>query len=206
MNFRQKHTGFLIMGFVLMAFSACIEAYNDGNQREAGILVITGAVSSSPGPYSLHISRTSVYTRITEPVCCATARLFDTEGNSEPFYEFSDGLYQCTGTVIRPVPGKAYFVEVELENGNRYQSEPDTMPEVNGEVQLLSRLDSLSRRLDFFTNARIDEGRTLPCFAGISAIPTCSNPPIFPILLIQSLLPATLMLLYLNKKSTFQRR
>ena len=162
MLFKPKNTALIILALILMAFAACIESYDDGNQREPGILVITGAVNSGPGPYLLKISTTSVYTRITEPVCCAQAVLYDSEGASEPFYEFANGEYQCAGSMLQPAPGKAYYVEVELESGARYRSEPDTMPEVSGAVQLTSRLDTPARRLDFFTNAQITASKTPP--------------------------------------------
>lgn len=152
----------IILGLILTAFSACIEAYDDGNQRAPGLVVITGAVNSGPGPYTLNISTTSVFTRITEPVCCASAKLYSSEGESESFFDFGDGVYRCQGAIIQGKPGLFYHVEVTLENGNRYVSEPDTMPEVAGAVQLTSTLDSSARRLDFFANAQITDSKDPP--------------------------------------------
>lgn len=143
---------------MLTIIAGCITPYDDGNQREPGLVVITGAVNSGPGPYELKISTTSVFTRITEPLCYATARLVDSEGLSEPFYEFGEGIYQCPGWVIRATPGQSYHIEVVLEDGRQYRSEPDTIPFQEGAVQLTSRLDTSARRLDLYADAQIAEG------------------------------------------------
>jgi hypothetical protein len=115
----------LIATSLLMALS-CEEVIQIDLNSSNPKIVIEGAVTDQPGPYTVKISETTDYYNPGEQpsISGATVTISDSEGNEERLTEISPGLYETDS--LQGIPGRTYWLSVEA-NGNSYSAE-STMP------------------------------------------------------------------------------
>ena len=117
----------LITGFII----GCIEQFNLHSEQNQKLLVVDGKLTQKKIPHQLKLSYSeSIGSFRTSPVSHATVKLYDGQGNSEPYYEEADGTYVLYGYLLHIEPGKSYYLEILTAEDNLYRSYPQVMPEV----------------------------------------------------------------------------
>lgn len=141
---------------LVLLFTSCEKQIDiDLNSAEPKI-VIDGAVTNEPGPYTVKISKTVNFSdpNTFPPVRGATVIISDNAGIIDTLSETSPGLYKTA--VLAGIPGRIYNLKVVAEGKNFFAV--STMPQV-------VNLDSLS--FDLFTSKGNSGGKeylTLPGF------------------------------------------
>jgi hypothetical protein len=93
-------------------------------------VVIDGYISDEPGPYTINVSKAfdlESKLSIKTPINVKRMVISDNVGNTEELTKIVDGEYQTSPLGIQGVIGRAYTLEVELLDGRKYISKPDTM-------------------------------------------------------------------------------
>ena len=129
----------LIMGrysyvcFFLLLLINCKDPIDLRGKGSIGLLVIDGKITTLPGPYELRLGYTVGVDQKPSPVSHAHAKLFDDAGNSEAYDETGEaGVYSAPGAIVQGIPGRAYHIEVTLEDGRKYTSKPEIIPLASG--------------------------------------------------------------------------
>lgn len=108
---------------------ACVDRISfDTGRLQDMPLVIDGHITDLPGPYTVQVSSSfdidsKVSTRIAEEVRKMT--ISDNMGTVEELVPQGNGLYKTLS--IQGVPGRVYTLHIELFNGRKYDSFPDTL-------------------------------------------------------------------------------
>ncbi|MEQ8238725.1 MAG: DUF4249 family protein [Cyclobacteriaceae bacterium] len=115
----------IILLLLLIACEERFEFKTDGDNQT--LISIHGFINQSTDPYYVYISQTQRSGAPT-PVVGATVVLKDQENNVSAFKETDRGVYVNDRQEIVGQPGSSYFVEITLLSGEKYRSEPDTIP------------------------------------------------------------------------------
>ncbi len=124
----MRYIYFILMVFSLFSWSACIQEIDFETERLGEIIVIDGRITDGQEAPFVRVRETTFNPRVTAAVTNASVRILDDVG-SIIYLEEVDFGYYSSFDLISAVPGRTYWVEVQLENGRMYQSEPNTMPE-----------------------------------------------------------------------------
>ncbi len=117
-----------LLALVLFTCTTCVEIIEFDVERSGRQLVVYGKFTDSSFPQQIQLSMTDPNEELAIPVNDAVITIYDQEGAMENYAQHAEGLYQLSGETIRGERGKAYYVEIVLENGKTYQSMPETMP------------------------------------------------------------------------------
>jgi hypothetical protein len=117
----------LILFFTLLVYDSCIDPLEIITPNSNFQLVVDGAITDAPGPYTVKLSRARKLVDFSPPptVLAKSVTIFDDLGNSEVLTEISTDVFQSSSTGIRGVIGREYFVRIELHNGKIYESIPE---------------------------------------------------------------------------------
>lgn len=116
-----------------LAFATCVREIDfKNNEIDKTLLVVSGGIYDSKGPFRLRLSHPTDYDRRDfEPVTGAAAILTDDQGNQFVYQEIDvlskPGWYELSG--MEGVPGRSYFLEIQLSDGTMYRSHTQKMPE-----------------------------------------------------------------------------
>lgn len=111
---------------------ACVDRviFDVGDPGLLGI-AIDGQITNEPGPYYVRIASafdTESANPIRKKIPVQGVKLFDNEGNTETLHPFfGTDTWHTSPYGMQGVPGRAYRIEVELENGTIIRSKPDTL-------------------------------------------------------------------------------
>ncbi|MEK6780241.1 MAG: DUF4249 domain-containing protein [Bacteroidota bacterium] len=110
---------------------ACVDRINfDIPGQFSNDLVVDGLITDEPGPYTVKLSR-SIKVDDTRPlgipVNAKSISIHDNAGNSETLNKISTGFYQTKPDGIQGVIGREYFIRIEMDDGNIFESLPDKM-------------------------------------------------------------------------------
>jgi hypothetical protein len=124
----RRYITFLV-GWLLT--DACVDRINfDIPSQYAKDIVIEGLITDEPGPYTVKLS-TVIKSDDTRPkgipVYAKKISIYDNVGNSEVLKQTGAGIYQTQSGGIQGVIGREYYIRVEMENGNVFESRPDKM-------------------------------------------------------------------------------
>jgi hypothetical protein len=127
-----------LTAFILL--TACVERI-DFNAPAAQLLtVIEGAISDSPGPYIVKISKGLYLDQDSSSLIAvqkAKVKLYDDLGNVEDFKEADDpGVYKTGGTIQGQI-GRTYHIVIETQEGKIFESDPDRLNS-SGEIEKIS--------------------------------------------------------------------
>lgn len=111
--------------FILCSLSSCIQSFDFEGDTKNSFLVVSGAFSTSNEPHYVYLSRSFAFdNRSGKPVEEALVTLHDDVGNSEQLLEVYAGAYKLKGTSIKGEVGRSYYLEINLLDGDTYQSKP----------------------------------------------------------------------------------
>ncbi len=127
---------YVIGAIALVFLLSCEERFIfDTEENSETRIVINGFINQSTGPYFVYISQTQ-NSGAPRPIVGATVILMDQENNTSSFKEIDRGIYRNDNKEIVGQPGWSYSIDVTLLSGERYQSEPDTIPLLSVEYDM----------------------------------------------------------------------
>lgn len=114
---------------------ACAEVIDLGTESGESLVVIYGRFTSGDEGNILEIARTSGSGAAPSPVSGATVMVMAASGDEGSYQEMEPGRYVLARNTIYQYQSE-FTLHVDLPNGSRYQSQPQTMPQRVGEDQL----------------------------------------------------------------------
>ncbi len=101
-------------------------------------VVIDGMITNRPGPHTVRITTTRTFSAgnigQSPPVTGAIVTISDDQGLSEELTEVEPGIYRTSPNGIQGQVGRSYALSVVLDDGTRYQSNPEllrSVPEID---------------------------------------------------------------------------
>ncbi len=188
---------------LIFLLDACIETYDLPDRLYSAQLVINGAITDEPGPYTVQLSMSSkIDTTYKPPVFGALVMIHDNTGESERLMHIGGGRY--TSKSIRGIVGRKYWLTISTGEKEYYTEPQELLP--SGEIdslyyhfeQNVINLDDPlkphhaidltidSRGVDGYPNLfrwkwrAIHEMRTYPHLRTREEPRSCSGPPDFP--------------------------
>ncbi|WP_221412732.1 DUF4249 domain-containing protein [Fulvivirga lutimaris] len=131
----------LVLSFcsLILFINGCVDEIKIGIPSNADHLVVDGMITDLPGPYTITLSYSNDYFEPFSPnkddynirdlVQEASVSVIDDQGNEEVFAEISPGVYQSSVDGMRGQIGTSYVLKIELENGKKYESLAEIMPQ-----------------------------------------------------------------------------
>ncbi len=125
---------YIVIAAILLI--SCQEVFIPDVEEVEPFLIIEGSISTQPESHEVSINWSSEFQHnpIFQSVNNAYVYVEDELGNRVDFHNTSNGRYQTDeATPFAAVVGRSYFLRVEMDDGNVYQSEPQTVvdcPEV----------------------------------------------------------------------------
>ena len=122
---------------LIILLGSCLSPIDIPTENLGGHLVVSGQVSPIEDQNYVQLGRTAETERLPHPVTGATVQLFDDIGNVYVYEEdeFTEGSYLLHG--FTGIPGTTYFIQVNTQEGETYESAPERMPESAGELTSL---------------------------------------------------------------------
>lgn len=122
----------LICLLLAVLFGACIDEYAAPLRQQASRLVVEGLITDQLEPYNIRLSYTTTNLDLRDlPPSAfengATVTLTDDRQRQVSFTRRGNGIYQPTDRSFVGQVGRTYTLSVQLPNGERYTSEPETM-------------------------------------------------------------------------------
>jgi hypothetical protein len=122
---------FLIQNLVFNA--SCVNELDVNTSTGINTLVVEGFITTAPGPHTVLLSRSAkfgtVFEALAGPVEGATVSIRDANGQVTFLNEVESGVYQTSNSFQGQV-GNAYSLLVLTEQGESYQSIPETIKPV----------------------------------------------------------------------------
>lgn len=154
-----KHPIYIIFiySLVLLASGSCIERIDFEVERKPGQLIVDGGLTNDGENQTIILSKTAESARIPIPIEDAQITLFDDQGIFAAYYPDRDnpGTYVLGGNNIDVEIGGSYFIEIELSDGTKYRSIPETMPEHKASLELITY--NFTREQEVSANSIISE-------------------------------------------------
>jgi hypothetical protein len=118
---------------LIISFSSCIKTVEPELRNEAPVLVVEGSISTDTVPYTVRLSYSGpLVSGIDIPdqylEKAATVRIDDDEGNSISLTHTGNGVYTTVNTAYVGKEGRTYTVHIQLPNGKKFVSRPETIP------------------------------------------------------------------------------
>ena len=108
--------------------ASCVTEYQPDTINSTPALVVEGAITDQPGPYTIKLSRTAEYSYKSINLLETGARVIiaDTLGNQETLLE-KGGLYSTKPGGIQGVAGRKYTLTIQTKDGTIYQSDTELL-------------------------------------------------------------------------------
>lgn len=112
-----------------LLFDTCVDPVVFSRDQNADLLVVDGKVNLQDSVQTLLLTHTSVVGRSARfpPEIGAQVSLFENDQQVAQYTETGEGVYTISN--FRPQVGKAYHIDIQLSNGERYTSQPEVMPQ-----------------------------------------------------------------------------
>lgn len=122
-----KHHYFLLL--LALSLTTCVEPVDFDGVEPADLLVVDGFISASEASSVVWLSKAgSLENRRYDPVSGATITLVEENGAPVDYVEVEAGKYELSAAVFRGTTGRSYSIDIELEDGTRYRSRPEIIP------------------------------------------------------------------------------
>jgi hypothetical protein len=124
---------------------SCIDEITFETDESAGQVIVSGGINNSLGPYSVRLSETTTETRTTKPLAGAVIHLHDSSGVMVPMLELEEepGTYQTAEGDIFGQKGETYWITIELADGRRFSSIPETMPAITPDDEVSAEISTV---------------------------------------------------------------
>ncbi len=165
--------GLQIILFLLLV--GCLTPITLDIENSGGQVIISGQISTLADQNIVEIGITADEARLPIPESNAIVKLHDEEDNSYEYirHEEKPGVYVLPA--LPGVPGKTYFIEIIMPNGDVYYSKSERMPLINSELTTHYQINSdkfidaegtLQTRpfVEVYANAKINQSSTKQYF------------------------------------------
>lgn len=126
---RRKY-GLYLLVFLALCSTACEEYFLPELDDFDSVLIIDGAITNLPGPYTVRLSRSSGITASDQrAVEGATVTIIAEGGEQETLAESQPGQYTTSADGIQGAPGRSYKVRIQLKDGSLYESAYQPLPD-----------------------------------------------------------------------------
>ena len=112
---------------LLIILNACIDPIELDSQRKPTFLVINGQITDRIGPYSVTINQSGNEVSELTYVNDAMVNIISSDGQFTQLSHVGPGLYQTDPQDLIGRIGNTYTVQVIMENGAIYRSEPEKL-------------------------------------------------------------------------------
>lgn len=110
-------------------FPACEEYFLPELEEFDPVLVVDGAITDRPGPYTIRLSFSSgIFPNDQRAVEGAVVTIMEEDGDEETLTENEAGYYATSDNGIRGTAGKNYKISIQLQDGTLYESPYQEMP------------------------------------------------------------------------------
>lgn len=126
----KNNTSLIVLIFLIFAgYISCVKPYYPKLTRYINNLVVDGAITDQPGPYTVKVSRSTFIKLkpVYNPYWDCTVEISDNYGNSEILREISKGVYQTDSLGIRGIIGHKYKVKITTPTGEVYESKEEVL-------------------------------------------------------------------------------
>lgn len=115
---------------LLFLCASCTEQFYPRIDSNTSILVVDGKITNETGPYEVRLFRTVNFDKNydLQPERSAMITLYDDIGNIAILQEVEAGIYRTTDNTILGEIGRTYWIEIETQTGEMYESIPEKMP------------------------------------------------------------------------------
>jgi hypothetical protein len=137
----------LILFFIIISFSSCIKDIVPHVEKYDELLVVEGAITDQPGPYTVKLSKSGDLLELSKykPYSLCKVEIMDNIGNAETLTEVSEGNYKTDSLGIQGVVGRTYKIKIYTPDGQLYESEEE-------ELRIGSGIDSLYAKVEYKNN------------------------------------------------------
>lgn len=131
---RTKHVKYrqsvcsLFWAVSTLMWGSCVDPITLNTDPQVGELVFFGNFTQSLENHYFNITRTAELGQPPQPVSGASVQIFDNLDNSATYQQVDPGRYELDPNQFAGVPGRSYYVEIILPNGEAFCSSPQTMP------------------------------------------------------------------------------
>jgi len=127
----RKKNSFLFLILLCLAGGSCVDRVSfDIPEPDSYPVVVDGFIHDYPGPYQVTITKAfdiESKTSPRTPISVRQIEISDNVGNTERLFQISQGVYQTQTNGIQGTVGRAYTLKIELLDGRKFQSLPDTL-------------------------------------------------------------------------------
>lgn len=128
MRRQGKYELFFVMVAALFP-TACEEPFLPELEAFDAVLVVEGAITDAPGPYSVRLSSSSgIYASDQSAVEEATVQIIAEDGDGETLTETEPGHYTTAPTGIQGTTGMRYKLSIQLQDGSTYETDYQPIP------------------------------------------------------------------------------
>ena len=140
-----------ILIFILLSFTSCIKEFIPNVKKYDELLVVEGAITDKPGPYTVKVSMSGKLQQLSyNPLSECIVEIADNTGNSETLTEVSEGIYKTDSSGIQGVVGRKYKVKISTPEGQLYESQEEVLEKGVGIQSLNAELEHKEKSPDFF--------------------------------------------------------
>jgi hypothetical protein len=146
---------FIVSVVLLFLCPSCLEEFDFDTEAPEDIIVVDGTFTDSEEVDEVRLAYAMGYgVQTFLPVLNAQLTLFDEHGNSEALLEVDKGVYQFAKSELVGEIGTAYYLDILLPDGRRYQSTPEVLraaPAIDSlsfDVERLEEVNDFGRLVD----------------------------------------------------------
>lgn len=115
-------------------FVCCEERYEPNTENQEPAYVFDALITDQPGPYSIRITKSYGYDKVSEPVEDAIVVVYCSDSSHYRFYYSNDGYYYSDSNEFQATIGMSYQMKVTTSEGTSFVSEWDELlpcPEID---------------------------------------------------------------------------
>lgn len=159
-RFSVRYKIFFFIAFGAL-FQTCVDPLGFDTRQEDDILVVDGRVNLNDSVQTVSLTHTDYVGRSAKfpPEQGATLTLMENDKPVASFLEAEPGIYKAFD--FKPTIGYRYSIDIQLQNGDHYASQPEAMP---SPVPIDSAYFTFDRKrnLTIFSNIYIPQDGTVP--------------------------------------------
>lgn len=140
---------------------ACIDTINFNGHKEDNYLVVDGKVNLQDSVQTVVLNRTDQVGRSGNfpPEQGAKVTLVENDKQVASFLEIKPGTYQIAN--FKPTEGYLYSIDIQLQGGDHYASQPEVMP-APVPIDSVYFIFDKDTHFTLFSNIHIPEGKKAP--------------------------------------------
>jgi hypothetical protein len=123
----MKIRAFIYFVFFMVSLASCTDSFVPDVEKFDELLVVDGAITDAPGPYTIRLSVSSKPMQLSKfnPYPGCKVVIEDNVGNKAALIEQAPGVYRTIAAAIHGVVGRTYKLTISTPEGETYESTPE---------------------------------------------------------------------------------